>query len=521
MTTLRSMSASLSARSILFVLFCILSNWSFGQLKEANDLFDNFEYREAIKYFQKAGELNDEHQTKLAYCFLRIHDYPSAEIELAKVVAQENVNPINFHFYGICLKNNAKYDKAKTWFLKYQEVDSTDAYNNLSLRELEFQKKEHGSPQRLKIKNIDKVNSGLSEFCPRHYKDGILFCDEVKFDEDNKRPHIDYGDDDIDLNSLEYGSAERPLGELYYMSIIDGVYGDPVLIAENDHYHIGDFDIDEVTGEIYFTKIDVVNAWKPDARSHPRLFKGKIDLENKTLIDVEKVKIKKMHNEDGSGHPTLSVDGTKMYFSSDRPGGKGGSDLYYITKLEDGNWSEPINMGDEINTMGDELFPYLYDDQTLYFSSNGHIGFGELDLFKVSVNGAEAKSREILPRPLNSEADDIGILIDKENPDKGIVVSNRFHGGFGDDDMFSFELKQDDSFVQGIVRNQDGSIAEGALVKLLDENGEEIAQVKTDADGKYQFDVDPGSSYSIVEQRMGMQPERKLQFQTIGIATSL
>jgi len=485
-------------KSLLFFLLSVVSGLAFGQLQEANDLFDNFEYREAIKYYQKAGELDDENQTKYAYCFLRIHDYISAEPELAKVVVQENVNPINFHFYGICLKNNAKYDEAKPWFIKYNDYDSTDYFNKLSLRELEFQKSANDEIPRYKVSNIDKVNSGLSEFCPRYYKEGILFCDEVKFDEDNKRPHIDYGDDDIDMSQLEYGSAERPLGELYYMPIVDGVYGDPVLIAEDEHFHIGDFDFDRSTGEIYFTKIDVVNAWKPDARSHPRLFKAKLDLENHTLIDVEKVKIKKMHNEDGSGHPTLSEDGTKMYFSSDRPGGKGGSDLYYTTKLEDGSWAEPINLGDEVNTVGDELFPSLENDGTLYFASNGHIGFGELDLFKVIVVGAEAKSREILPKPLNSEADDIGILFDKENPDKGIVVSNRYHDGFGDDDMFAFDLKLDDSYVQGIVRNQDGSISAGALVKLLDENGVEIAQMRTDEEGKYLFDVDPGEKYQVV-----------------------
>lgn len=492
-----------------FWLF-FLSAVSYSQLQEANDLFDNFEYREAIRFYEKAGDLNDENQTKYAYCYFRIHDYVNAEKQFAKVVQQENVNPINFRFYGICLKNNAKFDQAKTWFLEYQKVDSTDFYNNLSLKSLEFQRSQHGLPERLEVKNLDKLNSGLSEFCPKYYRDGILFCDEVKFDENNKRPHIDYGNDSINLSNLEYGSAERPLAELYYMPIVDGKYGTPELIAKNEEYHIGDFDIDEKTNEIYFTKIDVINAWRPDSRSHPRLFKGKIDLENKTLVDVERVKIKKLHNEDGSGHPTLTQDGMRMYFSSDRPDGYGGSDLYYTTRLEDGAWSEPINLGAQINTPGDELFPYLYDDQTLYFASNGHIGFGDLDLFTATVNGAEAKDVVILPRPLNSEADDIGILVEQGNRDKGFVVSNRYHDGFGDDDMFSFELKMDDSYVQGIVRNQDGSIAEGALVKLLDENGVELAQLKTDQEGKYMFDVDPDKAYTVIATTNGFAAEEEI-----------
>ncbi len=494
--------------TLLTLLF--ISGASWGQLKEANDLFDNFEYREAIPYFQRAGELDDENQTKYAYCFLRIHDYENAAKQFQKVVAQENVNPINFHFYGITLKNTGKFDEAKEWFEKYKLVDSTDFYNNLSLRSLSFQEKQFNAPQRLSVSNVDKVNSGLSEFCPRFYKNGILFCDEVKFDESEKRPHIDYGDDNIDPSQLEYGTAERPLAELYYMPIENGTYGQPVLIAADEHFHIGDFDLDEVTGEIYFTKVDVINAWRPDGRSHPRLFKAKIDLENKTLVDVEKVKIKKLHNEDGSGHPALSADGKTMYFSSDRPGGYGGSDLYFTTKQTDGTWSEPINLGEKINTKADELFPYLYDDRTLYFSSGGHIGFGELDLFKASVAANQVQSVEILPRPLNSEADDLGILISPDNPDEGFVISNRYHGGFGDDDMFSFKLKMDDSYVQGVVRNQDGTIAEGALVKLLDENGVEIAQLKTDENGKYMFDVDPDKSYKIVATTNGHSAEEEI-----------
>ncbi len=497
-------------RFLQLVLICIVGSQSFAQLKEANDLFDNFEYREAIKYFQKVDSIGDEDQIKYAYCYFRIHDFENAEKQFSVVVSAEGISPLNYHYYGVCLKNTGKFDEARKWFLKYSEEDSLDYFNNLSLKELDFQKSQYGLEQRLELTNLETINSGLSEFCPRYYKDGFMYCDEVKFDEDNKRPHIDYGNDSIDMDALEYGSAERPLAELYYVPITGDMHGEPIMVAEDDHFHIGDFDIDEVNGEIYFTKVDLLNKWNPDARSHPRLFKGKLDTVNKKLVDVQKVKIKKLHNEDGSGHPSLTEDGMKMYFSSDRPGGEGGSDLYYVEKQPNGSWNEPTNLGPEVNTPGDELFPYLYNDSTMYFASNGHIGFGELDLFKVAVRGSEAKGREILPRPLNSEADDIGLLISRTNPDEGFVVSNRYHGGFGDDDMFMFSLKLDDSYVQGKVINEDGSAAANALVKLLDENGKEISQIRTDEDGKYLFDIDTNRTYKIVATTNGFAARKTI-----------
>ena len=493
----------------LFIAFGIVSS-SFAQLKEANDLFDNFEYREAIKYFEIVENLDEENRLKLAFCYFRIHDFKNAHFQFSNVISTEGISPINYHFYGICLKNIGRFDEARVWFLRYQKLDSLDFFNNLNLEELEFQESQYLAPERLELINLTAINSGLSEFCPRYFKDGFIYCDEVKFDESNKRPHIDYGNDSLDIDALEYGSAERPLAELYYVPITGDMHGSPTLMAEDDHFHIGDFDIDEITGEIYFTKIDLLNKWNPQARSHPRLFKAKFDTVNKKLVDVKKVKVKKLHDEDGSGHPTLSADGNRMYFSSNRPNGYGGSDLYYTEKLPNGNWDEPINLGDEVNTPGDELYPYLFKDSCMYFSSNGHIGFGGLDLFKVLVDGSEASKREILPKPLNSESDDIGLLLNENNTDEGFVVSNRFHGGFGDDDIFRFKLKLDDSYVQGVVRNEDGSVAPNALVKLLGVDGHEIQQLKTDENGKYFFDLDSNETYHLIATTNGRVAKKQI-----------
>ena len=91
-----------------------------------------------------------------------------------------------------------------------------------------------------------------------------MYCDEVKFDEDNKRPHIDYGNDSIDMDALEYGSAERPLAELYYVPITGDMHGEPIMVAEDDHFHIGDFDIDEVNMVMRKNHMELLNHQRDD-----------------------------------------------------------------------------------------------------------------------------------------------------------------------------------------------------------------------------------------------------------------
>jgi outer membrane protein OmpA-like peptidoglycan-associated protein len=133
-----------------------------------------------------------------------------------------------------------------------------------------------------------------------------------------------------------------------------------------------------------------------------------------------------------------------MFFVSDMSGGFGGSDIYFVEKDEKNNWSEPVNLGAKINTKGDELFPVLYSDSLLYYSSNGKTGYGGLDIFSVAFDQASFSDAEILSAPVNSGADDFGILVNPLNTEEGFLVSNRF-GGRGDDDIYKFQplVKED------------------------------------------------------------------------------
>ncbi len=136
-------------------------------------------------------------------------------------------------------------------------------------------------------------------------------------------------------------------------------------------------------------------------------------------------------------HPTLMKDGKTLIFSSDRAGGFGGMDLY-MTKLENGTWSEPQNLGSPINSKANEIFPFMSATNILYFSSSRQKGFGGLDFYKLDFNDPFSSKVLLLPPPFNSSKDDFGIWVDS-TADYGYLSSNR--GTAGDDDIYLFENK--------------------------------------------------------------------------------
>ncbi len=138
-------------------------------------------------------------------------------------------------------------------------------------------------------------------------------------------------------------------------------------------------------------------------------------------------------------HPSLSADGTRLYFASDIPGGFGGMDIYMSRRLKDGSWTQPINMGPRVNTDKTELFPYIAENGTLFFSSNGRKGAGGLDIFRIEIESRTARAMN-LGEPFNSENDDFGVMFMPGSARKGYFSSNR-PGGSGGDDIYQFEIK--------------------------------------------------------------------------------
>ncbi len=276
---------------------------------------------------------------------------------------------------------------------------------------------------RATVKSATMLNGDKDDFSPIFYQKGILFCSNSrKANKDAILP------EDLNLKYAAFdsvGNLERPM---------------PFNRKLNSKTNEGPSCFSKDGKTMFLTR----NASK----------NGKETL-NKQGNSTLKIYIKQRLNDsaDWSGeeilpfetenysycHPTLSADGKKLYFSSNIPGGFGGMDLFYCRRLDDGTWSQPINLGPRVNTPKNEIFPWINEKGLLFFASNGIFGAQGLDLFKIDIENRLARTTP-MGEPFNTEGDDFGIMFLPNSVTKGYFSSNR-KGGNGGDDIYEFELK--------------------------------------------------------------------------------
>jgi outer membrane protein OmpA-like peptidoglycan-associated protein len=195
-------------------------------------------------------------------------------------------------------------------------------------------------------------------------------------------------------------------------------------------------------------------------------------------------------------HPSLSKNGKTLYFSSDMPGGFGGFDIYKVTINSDGTYGEPENLGAKINSSQREQFPYISQINTLYFASNGHEGFGNLDVFRSELVNNNFSNPINLGAEVNTNLDDFGFSIN-EQKNKGYFSSNRE----GEDKLYSFNREENiltKYLVEGIVQDKNSNeLLPNSLVTLFDENRNVIQDTIVGANATYLFKIEPNKKYTI------------------------
>lgn len=220
-------------------------------------------------------------------------------------------------------------------------------------------------------------------------------------------------------------------------------------------------------------------------------------------------------------HPSLRGDGKVLYFSSDMKGGFGGKDIWYIKKIKRDEWSEPINMGDKINTSGNELFPFIHNDGSLYFSSDGLVGMGGMDIFKAEFDSENnLRSVSNMKSPINSSNDDFGIIFEDED-EKGYLSSNRL--GSKGDDIYQFHLPKLNLTISGVITDiKSNQVVSGAKVEIVGSDGSKSETV-TDNSGRYLFGNDfvkENISYNITVSKEGYL-SNNFSETTIGVKESV
>ena len=337
------------------------------------------------------------------------------------------------------------------------------------------------------IKNIN-VNTKYADFGTTYFgNDSIIFSSPTKKSlirnvwKPNEQPYLDL-----------FIGVKGEEGEIIGKKKIKGN------VNTKFHEAIVTFTKDMKT--VYYTgNNNYQNTVKNDSTGTLRLqlYKAKV-MSDGAWTDIEKLPFN--NDNYSTGHPALSADGKKLYFVSDRPGSIGGTDIYVVNIKGDGSYSSPKNLGKNVNTKGKEMFPFVTEDNLIYYSSDGHHGSGGLDIFANRMYDNTISRSLNIGSPINSAKDDFALIM-KEG--KGYFSSSRDEGK-GDDDIYSFLTNEPLNIdctqqVTGIVRNKHNQeVLAGAEVKLFDKDGKELETVITDNKGVYTFTVKCNSSYKIV-----------------------
>ena len=278
----------------------------------------------------------------------------------------------------------------------------------------------------VEIKNVKVLNGDKDDFSPMFFENGLLFCSNSR--KVKKGTDMDKVPDDLNLKYAAFDST----GKLNKPSSFGK--------RTNSKTHEGPSCFTPNGDTMFLTRN--MSKGGVDKKSKNGLFTLKIYLKFRDSLGYfVKDKILPFELENYSYcHPALSVDGKKLYFSSNMPGGFGGMDLYMIRKMNDTTWSAPINLGARVNTALNEVFPTISKEGKLYFASNGQRkGMGGLDIYSLEVDKRTATTIS-MGAPFNTEGDDFGLMFLPNDNKKGFFASNRV-GGSGGDDIYEFEIK--------------------------------------------------------------------------------
>ena len=456
-------------------------------VQKADEYFNKMWYAEAAKLYELALNKNNEAYTYDVLKKAGDAHYFNTEMEKAykwyNILYEEYESEMSADYifkYAHSLKGTGNYKRSKRLMKLYNRKlsgEKTEEKSDLNETVLDGLLRMN---DRFDVKNIN-VNSKYSEFSPMFYNgDEIVYASSK---------------DSSIFNTRRYKWNNQPYLDLYVAKINEESQDlkNAIKFSKeiNTKYHEASVAFSPDNETMYFTRNNYGKKLKRDKNgiNHLKIYRSKKINGEWTMAD----EVSFNSDEYSTGHPALSKDGKQLYFVSDMPGSIGETDIFVVDVLEDGTFSTPRNLGPEINTEHKEMFPFI-NEKKLYFSSDGHVGFGGLDVFEVAFDD-EVGFLEVrnVGKPINSKKDDFSFIVD-EDTQKGYFASNR-SGGKGDDDIYSFktlkieEIPANTNAISGIVTELvGGDIMPNALVQLLDENNIKLKEMETDENGSFVFE---------------------------------
>ena len=492
------------SKYIVFIFFIVTTTISFsqkGNMSKGDRYFDLNMFKDAIPYYEEAskeGKPKDKEAAlnQLANCYRIIGEFELAEKTFTKILKNKKTPPESYLNYGLALKASAKYSEAIAAFDKYKSKNPADSANaNRMIKSCVMAQSWLDEIVKYDVKLVDKISAASPDFAAVYYKNGIVFSSTR---EDSKKPLINFSGTNTDA-ALDY----------YFTDIsvpVDSIKS-PVSFGNiNTIYHEGPATFTKDFSRIYTTK--TVASGKSLAAKRLKTLQIYTSEKDSAGNWKEAVSAFPFNSSSYSiGHPSITTDGKRIYFMSDMPGGLGGTDIYYSDLSNNGEWGKPVNIGIPVNTKGNELFPFISDENVLYFSSNMHPGMGKLDIFSSSLTDGVWGEPENLRTPINSIGDDFAFV--KQNGFKrGFLSSDRFNGK-GADDVYSFiesgpiQLK----FQGTKVAVLDQTLYDGIIYKLVNDSTKE-ERLLTSVNGLYEVVLDTNVSYTLTARKDGFKHAR-------------
>lgn len=386
-----------------------------ASIDAGNKLYNSKLYSQAIDVYGgilKKDSSNADVLSHMGDCYRLTNNNKGQLICYGKLVRSGKAEDIHKFYYGQALMEAGKYDDAKRIMEEYKADNRGEVFAKGITNLSRFSKD-------LDAYKIDTVpfNSSYDDFAAVNFGNGIVFTSSR-----TKTSWI----------TQRHGWTGNQFCQMYITEKnASGKYEKPILWPEgfDSKYNDGPLSVAKDGKTIFFTRNSVNKKAKSlDGTQKLHIFQA--DIVRDAIFSLMELKFNS--KEYNCAHPAISADGKTLYFSSDMGGGQGGMDIWYVKMGADGSWGTPLNMGSKVNTKGNEIFPYINDNNLLYFASNGHEGLGGLDVYETKIKEYKPSKVYNMGKPVNSEHDDFAYYVN-DSTKKGFLSSNRKTGGMNDD----------------------------------------------------------------------------------------
>lgn len=494
--------------NLIFIIVCALSfglTAQEGKVKEATENFENYAYADARELYLKIAErgfTSTEVLKNLGDSYYLTGEYLEAARWYGKIMpnAKEGDSLLNAEYYfryAQSLKSMKRYDAADEQMEKFEELSQGDSRGVMFSKERDYLKEIEAQSGRYGVEKVN-FNSGLQDFGPSFYGSSLVFSSN------RESSTGDYIHNWNDQPFLDLFIVDNPLEKSPIIEKFSDIMNTP--------YHESTSVFTENGDVVYFTRNNYTkrNKLRKDDAGTTRLKLFRSYKTNNGWSEPEELPFNS--DEYSNAHPALSPDESVLYFASDRPGTKGLSDLWKVEIYASGDFGEPVNLGDKINTEGRETFPFISSDNKLFFATDGHVGLGGLDIFitQLDENGNVGDSYNV-GKPVNSSSDDFGLILNNEEG-IGFFSSSR-STGLGNDDIYTFTRKQKlltscAENLTGVTRDvKTDEILALATVELRNIANEVVATQTSDNAGRFSFpDIECNTTYIVRANKPTYEP---------------